>query len=246
MLGVFMQALSVAVRTITIVLGIAALASLLNKMVADSGLKVWMLMQQQTLPGALWGVSAIDNLTYGFCVILISYGVARGYWHELFPDRISLKWLAFSFALGIAFAMFLNQPLQAFLFDGYFGKSTLTGGAVAESVAANILAGFSNYQRFFTFAAFATIVVTPFVEELTHRGILFRQADALPIWQVALLSLVVFCFSNYTNGGMIKVLAVVPSALFFVAMRLKSGSFVYAAAAHIAMNFAAVMRLQVF
>jgi hypothetical protein len=43
-----MQQFSVAVRAIVIVLGIAAIAGLANRMIADSGLQTWFLMRQQS------------------------------------------------------------------------------------------------------------------------------------------------------------------------------------------------------
>jgi membrane protease YdiL (CAAX protease family) len=241
-----MQSLSTALRTAAIVLGIAALASLFNRMLADSGLRFWLLMKQQTLPGVLGAVSALEYLTYGLCVIVISYLIARSYWREMFPERLNFKWLAACFAIGTVFAMFINHPMHVFLFEAYFGKSTFTGGAVSDSIAANIFSGLSNYQRLLTFSAFATIIMTPFVEELTDRGILFTQAEALPMWQVAVLSFAVFCLSHYAIGGLAKVLAVVPAALLFITIRLRTGSFIYSTAAHIAMNFAALMKLQVW
>ncbi len=240
-----MQSLSIAFRATALVLGIAALATWFNRLMADSGLRIWLLMKQQTLPGALWGVSAIESLTYGLSVILISFFVARGFWRALFPDRISWKWLVISFVLGILFAMFLNHPMHVFLFDVFFGKPVFTGGAISDSIAATIFSGFAGYKLLFTMSAFATIFLTPIVEELTDRGILFKQAESLPLWQIAILSLLVFCISHYAIGGMAKVLAVVPAALLFVGVRLKTGSFVYSAAAHIAMNLAAMMKLQV-
>ncbi len=203
-------------------------------------------MQQQTMPGAPWAVSAVEHLTYGLAVICFSMAVARGYWRSLFPERINVTWLFASFVLGILFAMLLNHPMHVFLFEVFFGKTAFTGGAVADGVAANIFSGLSGYQRVLTFAAFVTIIVTPIVEELTDRGILFREAGSLPLWQIAVLSFLVFCFSHYAIGGLAKVLAVVPAAVLFVGTRLKTGSFVYAASAHMAMNLAAMLKLQVY
>lgn len=241
-----MQTISTAFRATVIVLGIAALASVLNKQVADSGLRFWLLMKQQALPGALWGVSAVEHLTYGFAVILICMLVARGYWRSLFPAQINVMWLLASFVLGIVFAMFLNHPMHVFLFDVFFGKPVFMGGAVSDSIAATIFSGFSGYQRLFTLSACATIIMTPIVEELTDRGILFKEAEGMRLWQVAILSFLIFSTSHYAIGGMAKVLAVVPAALLFVGVRLKTGSFIYAASAHIAMNLAAMLKLQVF
>lgn len=241
-----MQSGSTAIRAAVLVLGIVALAALISRMAFDSGLRFWLLMQQQWLPGALWGVSAVEHLTYGIAVVLLCSCVARGYWRSLFPGHVSIAWLLASFGLGIVFAMFLNHPLHVLLFDGFFGKPVISGGAVSDSVAATVFTGLSAYQRLFTFSAFATIIMSPVVEELTDRGILYKEADTLPLWQVAILSLLVFCISHYAIGGMAKVLAVVPAALLFVGVRLKTGSFIYAAAAHIAVNLSAMLRLQVF
>jgi len=241
-----MQTLSTAIRAAVLVLGIAALASLANRLVAESGLRFWLLMHQQTTPGALWAVSALEHLTYGLLVILICYVVARGYWRMLFPEHLSIVKLAAWFGAGVVFAMFLNHPIHSFLFEIFFGKPTFTGGAVSDGIAATIFSGLSGFQRLFNLASVATIVLSPFVEELTDRGILFTEADRLPLWQVALVSFLVFCFSHYAIGGMAKVLAVVPAAVLFISIRIKTGSFMYAAAAHVGMNLAAVLKLQVF
>lgn len=81
---------------------------------------------------------------------------------------------------------------------------------------------------------------------MTDRGILFKEAESLPLWIVAALSLFVFCLSHYAIGGLAKVLVVVPAALLFITLRLKTGSFIYSTAAHIGMNLAALLKLQVF
>jgi membrane protease YdiL (CAAX protease family) len=241
-----MQTVSIAIRTTLIVIGIAAIATLANRMVADSGARLWLLMNQQSMPGALWAVSAIEHFTYGIVVVLICLCVARGYWLSLFPKRTSAQGLSVCFAIGIVFAMFLNHQIHVFLFDIFFGKSVFTGGAVSDGIAATIFSGLSGYQHLFTFSAVATIIITPFVEELTDRGILFKEAESLPLWQIAVLSFLVFCFSHYAIGGLAKVLAVVPAALLFISIRIKTGSFVYSVAAHVGMNLAALLKLQVF
>jgi membrane protease YdiL (CAAX protease family) len=224
--------ITVAVRAVVLVFGIAAIATLLNRVVSDSGLRMWLLMNQQSLPGSLWAMSAIEHLTYGLAVVALSFCVARSYWRQLFPEHLNIWWLVASFILGVFFALFLNHPMHDFLFRIFFGNPAFSG-----------LAG---YERLFTLSAFATILVTPFIEELTDRGIVFREAESLGLLQVALLSFLMFCFSHYAIGGFAKVLAVVPAALLFVAIRLKTGSFIYAFAAHVAVNMAALLKLQVF
>jgi hypothetical protein len=237
--------LLVAVRAAVLIVGIAAVAAFLDRAVANSGLAQALLMRQQTLPGALHILGAVNTLTYAAAVLALSYMVAKGYWRQLFPERLRWMWLMAAFAGGIAFAAFLNGPAHRILFDLIFGKPLMTGGMVSDVVAGNL---FSNlrYTNILTLAAFATIVATPFIEELTDRGLLFKEAETLRLWQVAALSLAVFALSHYLIGGMAKVLAVVPAGMFFVAIRAATGSFVYAAAAHMGVNLSALLKLQVF
>lgn len=239
-----MQSLSTAVRAAVIVLGIAALAALINRLVADSGLRLWLLMKQQSLPGSLWAASAVEHFTYALAVLLVGLLVAKDYWRELLPARLSLPWLVACFAMGIAFAVVLNHPMHELLFDAFFGKPQLAGGAVSDTIAASIFSQLSTTSLLLSLPAFATILLTPLVEELTDRGILFREAASLPAWQIAVLSFLVFCFSHFAIGGMAKVLAVVPAALLFIGVRLKTGSFLYSAAAHTGVNLTATLKLQ--
>jgi membrane protease YdiL (CAAX protease family) len=241
-----MQSISTAIRAIVIVLGIAAVAGLANRLIADSGLQMWFLMRQRSMPGALLLASAVQNLAYGLVALLAAWLVAKSYWRGLLPNGFSLWKFAICFVLGVAFAMFFNHPMHVLLFETYFGKATFTGGAVSDTIAAGIFSGLQGYGRLLSFSALATIVLSPIVEELTDRGIFFKEAESLPVWLVAVLSFLVFCVSHFAIGGMAKVLAVVPAALLFVATRLKTGSFVYSAAAHIGMNLAALLKLQVF
>ena len=241
-----MQSLSLVVRAAVIVLGVAAVASLANRMMADSGMQMWFLMRQQSLPGALWMASAFQNLFYGIAALIAAWFVARNYWAVLFPSPFNLLQLCVCFICGIVFAMFFNHPMHSFLFEVFFGKPQFTGGAVSDTLAAGIFSGVEGYGRLLSFSAVATIILSPIVEELTDRGIFFQETESLPLWLVALASLVVFCLSHFVIGGMAKVLAVVPAALLFVGTRLKTGSFVYSATAHVGVNLAAMLKLQVF
>jgi hypothetical protein len=65
-----MQGIATAIRAIVIVLGIAAFAALANRLLAESGLQHWLLMRQQTMPGALWLASAAQHLGYGFFALV--------------------------------------------------------------------------------------------------------------------------------------------------------------------------------
>jgi Type II CAAX prenyl endopeptidase Rce1-like len=240
------QALNIAVRAAVTIFGISALASLINTLVANANITGWLIMRQQTLPGALWLAGCVTVLTYGVAVLLISYWVARDYWWQLFPDR--LRWPVIFVALvgGVLFAMFLNHPMHVFLIDIFFDKPNMTGGAVSASSVGGIFGGLRNSQNLLTLPILATMLLTPFIEELTDRGILFKEAEALPAWQIILLSFLIFCFSHYAIGGFAKVLAVAPAAALFLATRVATGSFVYAAAAHIGVSAAALMKLQLW
>lgn len=241
-----MQALNIAFRVAVTIFGISALASLFNTLVANANIAGWLITRQQALPGALWLAGCVTVLTYGLAVLLISYWVARGYWWQLFPDRLRWPIVLIALFAGVLFAMFLNHPLQVFLFNVIFDKPNMTGGVVSGSIVSDILGSLRHSQNLLSLPVLATMLLTPFIEELTDRGILFKEAEALPLWQIMLLSFLIFCFSHYAIGGFAKVLAVAPAAALFVVTRVATGSFVYAAVAHIGVNAAALMKLQVW
>jgi membrane protease YdiL (CAAX protease family) len=240
-----MQSLSTALRATVIVVGIVAIAIFVDRAIASSGLAKALLMRQQSLPGALMLLSLVNALTYAVAALAVCALVARGYWRSLFPAHTKVLGLAACLLGGMAFAAFLNNPAHRLLFNIIFGEPMLAGGMVSDVVAGNL---FSNLRmtNLATLGAFATVVATPFVEELTDRGILFHEAASLPLWQVMLLSLLVFALSHFMIGGMAKVLAVVPAGLLFVGLRAYTGSFLYAAFAHMGVNLAALLKLQVF
>jgi membrane protease YdiL (CAAX protease family) len=235
-----------AIRAATAVFGIAAIASLINRVIANSGLRDFLILHQLSIPGSLFFVHALESFAYAFAVLIIAYLFATRYWRDLFPERIRWSVLVLSIFSGMGFAMFLNHPAHVFLFDVYFGQPMMNGGQTSDSVVGGIFSGLRGSQSLLTMPAFATMFLTPFIEELTDRGILFKESEGMPVWQIALLSFLVFCFSHYAIGGMAKVLAVAPAALLFVAMRLTTKSFVYSAAAHAGVNIAALMKLQVW
>lgn len=240
-----MSRLTIAIRATCLVAGIAAFATLANRLIAASDVKLWLLMHQQSLPGSLFASQFAEHCSYGIAAILLVWLVAREYWRELFPQKMRWTVLLGSALVGILFAMFLNHPIHAFLFDAFFGSPSFGGGAVSDTIAAGIFAGQQGWTRILSVSAFATVVLSPFVEELTDRGILFKEAELLPQWQIAVLSLLVFCLSHYAIGGTAKMLAMVPAGLVFVALRLKTGSFIYPAAAHMGVNAVALFKLQV-
>lgn len=96
-----MQSLSTAIRAIVIVLGIAAVASLANRLIADSGLQTWFLMRQQFMPGALLLASAVQYLAYGLVALLAALLVAQGYWRALMPAATNKLLLAACILTGI-------------------------------------------------------------------------------------------------------------------------------------------------
>jgi Type II CAAX prenyl endopeptidase Rce1-like len=236
----------IAIRTACIVLGISALALLVQKLVGVSGVGEWLIMRQLSLPGALYFVEALETLTYGIVAIAVAYGVARAYWRELFPARFSTAKFAICAAAGLLFAVFLNHPAHQLLFNLFYGKPMFTGGTVSETVLGGLFANMTFGAKLLTMQALATILLSPFVEELTDRGILFAEMFGQAVWQAAFLSFAIFCFSHFAIGGMAKVLAVMPSAMLFIGLRLWSGSFLYSFAAHAALNAAALLKFQMF
>jgi Type II CAAX prenyl endopeptidase Rce1-like len=240
-----LQAITTAIRVAVLVFGISALATLANRGVANSGIIQWLLIQQKSIPGAVSFANLISTFAYGIAVLFVAYLVSRNYWRELFPDRMRWMLMGGCFAAGVLFAMFFNHPMHVFLFDFFFDQPVMRG-VVSDAVTGNLFSGLRNSQVLFSLPAIATILVSPFVEELTDRGIAFKEGEGLALWQIALLSFLIFCFSHYAIGGFAKVLAVVPVAALLVATRIATGSFVYSVAAHIGVNAAALLKLQVW
>jgi hypothetical protein len=241
-----MQNIIRAARAAAVVFGIAALALLFNRLIANSGLREYFILHQLNIPGSLVFIATLDSFAYAIGVFAIAYVFAANYWRELFPNPFRGTYALAAFVAGIIFAMFLNHPAHVFLFDVYFGQPIMNGGQTSDSVVGGIFSGLRQSQSLLTLPAFATMFLTPFIEELTDRGILFKESEGLRVWQIALLSFLVFCLSHYTIGGMAKVLAVAPAAFLFVTTRIITKSFVYSAAAHAGVNIAALMKLQVW
>jgi membrane protease YdiL (CAAX protease family) len=241
-----MLTLVYAIRSATVVFGIAAFGTLISRLVANSGLREYLILHQLSIPGSLYMVNALESFTYAFAVLLIAYLFSGFYWRDLFPDRIHWPKMFLALIVGVGFAMFLNHPAHVFLFDQFFDQRMMNGGQTSDSVVGGIFSGLRGANVLLSMPAFATMFATPFIEELTDRGILFREGERLAIWQLAILSFLVFTLSHFAIGGMAKVLAVAPAAALFVATRVVTKSFVYSAAAHVGVNVAALMKLQVW
>jgi hypothetical protein len=241
-----LQTLITAIRAAAIVFGITAFATLFSKLVAATDLRSTLIMHQLSIPGALFAVQLLEHLTFAFMVFLFAYLVSHNYWRTLFPERIRWLHVLFSFLAGIGFAVLFNHPLHVFLFAVFFDKPVFQGGAVSDAIVGGVFRSLGAASSLATLPALTTMFVTPFIEELTDRGILFKEGETLQPWQIALLSLIFFCLSHYAIGGMAKVLAVAPAAALFVVVRLATGSFLYSTASHVGVNAAALMRLELF
>lgn len=230
-----------AARAGAIVFGISALAALAQKLVENSGLRESLIVRQLSWPGALWLAEFVSVFTFGLAVLLLAFLAARPYWRELFPQRISWLALGAAGASGMFFALFVNRPAHVFLFDVFYAAPPLIGGAQSEALVTGVAGDLGAASPLLTMAGISTIFLSPFIEELTDRGIIFRECADLAVWQAAFVSFLVFSLSHYAAGGMPKVLAIAPAALLFVAVRVWTGSFLYSAAAHTAMNLSALM-----
>jgi hypothetical protein len=235
-----------AIRSATVVFGIAAFATLINSLIANSGLREYLIYNQATIPGSLFLVNVLQSFTYAFAVLLVAYLYAGFYWRDLFPERIRWPVMGVSFLAGLLFAIFLNHPAHVALFNFFFDQPMMNGGQTSDSVVGGIFSGLRGSATLLTMPAIATMLATPFIEELTDRGILFREGERLAIWQLAILSFLVFTLSHFAIGGIAKVLALAPAAALFVGMRVWTKSFIYAFAAHVGVNVAAMMKLQVW
>lgn len=77
--------LTAAARAGAIVFGITALATLVQKLVFNSGLRETPIVHQLSWPGALWLAKFLETFTFGFAVLLFAFLVAKPYWRALFP-----------------------------------------------------------------------------------------------------------------------------------------------------------------
>lgn len=143
--------------------------------------------------------------------------------------------------MGVLFALFVNKPVHALVFDVLYYVPVLAGGAMSEALVTTVFGGLGGTTSILSFAGVSTVLLSPFIEELTDRGIILRESSMLPLWQAAVISFIVFSMSHYATGGMPKVLAIAPAALLFVGVRVWTGSFVYSAIAHAGMNMSALV-----
>jgi membrane protease YdiL (CAAX protease family) len=212
-------------RSTCIVLGITSLALL-----------------AQQMAGMFRIMHAVAPLTYGLAAIAAAYGVARPYWRNLFPVRFSIATFAISAAAGLLFAMFFNHPAQQLLANLHHGRPAFSQGMTFDGWT---LPAINLNWNLFGLQTLATVLVTPFAEELIQRGILFAEMFGAAIWQAAVLSFTIFCLSQLATGGMTGVLTLMPATLLFIAIRCWSGSFIYAFVAHATVNAAMLLGLQV-
>lgn len=241
--GMNLGAVSTALRGGVIVFGITALAAIAQRAVGDSGIGLFLITKQLSIPGALWLADFIETFTIGIATLLIAFLVAKSYWRTLFPHPFNWWKLLICLAAGLVFALFVNHAVHRILFDFFYGRPVLIGGAFSEALFNRAGSDIAKGSRLFTVAGFATVLVSPFIEELTDRGILFKECESLRPWQIALVSVIVFSLAHFATGGMVKVLAILPVALLLVGLRLWSGSFAYTFAAHMAVNAVALAGL---
>jgi hypothetical protein len=236
---------STALRGGIIVFGITALAAMIQKLVGQSGIDLFLITNQLSIPGALGLADFIGTFTIGIATLLIAYLVASSYWRTLFPHPFDWSKLVGCLAAGMAFALFVNHAVHQILFDFFYGRPVLIGGALSEALFNQTGSDIAKGSRLFTMAGVSTALVSPFVEELTDRGILFKECESLKPWQIAMVSMLVFSLAHFATGGMVKVLAIFPVALLLVGLRLWSGSFAYTFPAHAAVNAVALAGLSV-
>jgi hypothetical protein len=231
---------STALRGGIIVFGITALAAMIQKLVGQSGIGLFLITNQLSIPGALGLADFVETFTIGIATLLIALLVANSYWRTLLPHPFGWRKLWGCLAAGLVFAVFVNHTVHQILFDFFYGRPVLVGGALSEALFNQAGSDIAKGSRLFTMGGIATIFVSPFVEELTDRGILFKECESLKPWQIALVSILVFSLAHFATGGMVKVLAIFPVALLLVSLRLWSGSFAYTFPAHAAVNAAAL------
>jgi membrane protease YdiL (CAAX protease family) len=223
------------------VFGITAFAALVQKLVAGSGLIESLIVHQLSWPGALWLVDFVETFSFGLAALLFAFLAARPYWRELFPQKINWQALGVAGIAGVFFALVVNRPAHILFFDIFYDVPALSGGALSEALVTGVVGDLGAKSPLLTMAGISTIFLSPFIEELTDRGIIFRECAEIALWQAALVSFLVFSLSHYATGGIPKVLAIAPAALLFVTVRVWTGSFLYSAAAHAAMNLSALM-----
>ncbi len=153
---------------------------------------------------------------------------------NLFDQPAKHTLLALFFFLGALLAFVISNPLHDYLIRTFLPK--LDGAADAAVVIQD-----SVKTAFFICEIILVALIVPVSEEFVDRGVLFKELEALPRWQIVLWSILVFSFSHYLVFGIFKVIAVVPMAVVFSLIRLRFGTWKYSAAAHAGVNaFAAL------
>jgi membrane protease YdiL (CAAX protease family) len=146
---------------------------------------------------------------------------------------LNWRYLTLAILAGLVFSAIINSATHTFLFDLF---NTNTSAEAAPDTTGTIL-------QILVVASIA-IILAPLSEEIANRGLLFAEADSLPRIQLFLWSILVFALMHILAGGTAKVLAVMPMAVLFVAVRQFTGHWIYSAAAHAAVNLVAGLAIR--
>ncbi len=176
-------------------------------------------------------LSKLQSAAFPLACIALVACASRPYWAELLAQPSRPRLMIGFFILGTIFALTINNPIHDYLIRTFLNPS-------ADGAAPQISLSPAAEIAYLISSLVLVAIIVPIAEELVDRGMMFEELKELPAWQIVIWSIIVFSFSHYLVFGIFKVVAVVPMAIVYALIRLKFGSWKYAAAAHAGLNAA--------
>ncbi len=225
--------LAIGMRATALVMGATAICVLIQNVAVLTAVSVFATPTDASIFQEMFPL--LTDAPWRIAIIFACFLLVGGKADWLWPGTFSWRKLMLAFALGAAFSAIVNGTAHKLLYD-MFGIAFLKDDAVEALPSA----------RQVLIYGFIGIVLAPLAEELSTRGLLFAETKTLPRIQVFIWSIIVFALMHILLLGTAKVLAVIPMAILFVAVRHIMGNWIYSAAAHSAVNLIAILEIDVF
>jgi hypothetical protein len=228
-----MSKTATTLRAAVLPIGLAGIAILLSYIISETATHYSDYISRgldRTLNGH---IDYLQNMSFQTFQLLFGLVIATAYWKHLLPDRLSWTWSVSSIVLGALLSALVSPDVRSVFL--IFADTGSRPAPLPLPEGFKFLFGIPIVHAGLWMLRSAILV--PFNENLLYRGILFKEAESLPKWAVAILSYVVFCLAYSFSGGLDGLMLAAKIGLVFVGLRYFSGSFIYPALAQSSFEF---------
>jgi membrane protease YdiL (CAAX protease family) len=176
----------------------------------------------------------VQALTFQIAQIALATFLLWPFRRSLRPQISRPLWLAASILLGLVLAIALNPEVRRQIWF-FFGFDP--GVSVITPLNPNELAFGSPGAHVLIWVAHSALLV-PLAENLIYRGVLFKLAEPMSPWKIALASLLTFCLAYFFNGGWDGLLFALQFGAALTLLRVATGTVVFPIIAHMAFGLA--------